>query len=287
MNKKHFALLTVGLALSFVFSTLDATGQGFGFNRIKVFGPNINNQVNAETPSDIPHFNFQDQDGDGVCNPLFSNNGNSGFTYMMGGRGRHGGHSGHGCYGNVGRENPEIGGRHGNLGPLLEDGQIQLTATVTEVQESMFSVLNGAFVIDASKADLQYIHWFSSEDFAQDISIEAGQRVSLIGAIDDSESGAIIEASSIRIMDGIHQVLDEDEAGIRGNVDSIDLDAGQFVLSGIPIQFDDTTYFHSRISDEVAVEAGDSAAAHVKLIDSDGDDLVDSLFAESVVVYLN
>ena len=282
MDKKLYALFAVGMALGLLFSTLGVSAQGFGHNRIRVFGPDHTNQPIIETPSENPRFNFQDEDGDGICDSFNELNGSRESGWMMGGRGH--GNWRHGGRGHFGPVEPGTGGYRGNFGPLLEEGQIQLTASVTEVNETMFSVLNGAFVIDASEAELQYVHWFLIDDPDQEVVIEAGQRVSLIGEIVETDEGAVIKALSIRIMDDVHQVLDEDEGGIRGLVDSIDLDAGELILSGIPIVIDETTLIRSRLTDEVEIQSGDSAAVHVKLIDSDGDELVDSLFAESIRV---
>ena len=282
MHKKMYALFAIGMALGLLFESADASAQGFGHNRIRVFGPDLNNQPDIETPSENSRFNFQDEDGDGICDSFNELNGRRESGWMMGGRGH--GNLRHGGHGHFGNSEPRTGGYRGNFGPLLEEGQIQLTASVTEVNETMFSVLNGAFVIDASEAELQYVHWFSTGDPDQEIVIEAGQRVSLIGEIVETNEGAVIKALSIRIMDDVHQVLDEDEGGIRGVVDSIDFDAGDLILSGIPIRIDETTLIRSRLTDEVEIQSGDSAVVHVKLIDSDGDELVDALFAESIRV---
>ncbi|MDP8245148.1 MAG: hypothetical protein P9L94_13775 [Candidatus Hinthialibacter antarcticus] len=282
MQRKMYALFAFGMALGLLFASADASAQGFGHNRIRVFGPELNNQRVIEAPSENSQFNFRDEDGDGICDSFNELNGARQFGGMMGGRG-HGNwrHGGHGHFGNI-----ESATRN-HFGPLLEEGQIQLTATVTEVQELMFSVLNGAFVIDASEAELQYVHWFSIDDPDQEVVIEAGQRVSLVGEIVETDEGAIIKALTVRVMDDVHRILDEDEGGIRGVVDSIDLDAGELILSGIPIRINETTLIRSRLTDKIEVQSGDSAAVHVKLFDSDGDELVDSLFAESIRVLPN
>ncbi len=269
MKQKNFILGTMILSLCVIFTSFNVYAQGRMYRPIQITQPSrgFDQQPNPQNP-------------------------NNGYGY-----GHHGGmRRNHGGIHN-GFRNGEIGGqmRYGHQGgyyPLLEENQIQLTGTVTELNENEFSMINGYLVVDYSQASIQYLPWFISQAPVEDVTIEEGQRVSLLGEIIETESGLLVVASTIRVMDAIHYDPDPSEGGISGIIEQVYEEEDMLILAGLPIRMNENTFIREMgrpiwDSDEspVVIQKGDQATIHVKLVDTDEDGVDDSLWAEVIRVH--
>lgn len=290
-RKSFYVFISMAAVFSLLSSLLEVSAQSNMRGHIRVYGPDVQQETPVADHVGSPGFNFQDEDGDGICDAFRSIATRSGFNSELGRGGFQRGMMGHrggmyqrgNGYGRGGYHNS-----HNGFLPDLEEGQIQLTGTVTDVDNNLFSIINGAFVVDSSNADFQYQPWFGFSDTDQELTIEPGQRVTLIGEFVETEDGPILNASIIRVMDMIHSVLATDEGGVVGVIEFVDHENGEMVVSGIPILYDSETllreHYNSYLSDAIVLEVGSQVTAHVVLIDSDGDELVDALYAESIMI---
>lgn len=242
-----------------------------------------NNANRSETSTEVPRFRFEDDDGDGICDHFDD------FEHLFddrhpgnNGRGRRGGPH-RGGPGRFGGDAPGSGSTFG-LFPELEADQVHVSGSITAVNDPYLSILNGGFVIDASEAQIQYAHWFRGFVQILPFDFEAGQRIALIGELENTDDGPVIYASAIRVMDAWHNLADPNLGSVSGIIEVVDFEAGEVVISGIPVRIDEDTVIRTGWDEGDDIAIGDLATARVILEDSDDDGLVDSLLALAIMI---
>ncbi len=169
-----------------------------------------------------------------------------------------------------------------------------LQGVIAAVNETSLSILDGGLTIDISEADVEYkpfVHYrgphqnFNEMDATEDEwVVETGQHAFIQAEVVEIDGVSVLKATKVRVMDFGSHTLDSNEGGIRGVLDSFDLENGLAVVAGIPIRMDESTIIRSRIKDGDVILPGDLAGVHVIFIDTDENGVSDSFYAERISI---
>lgn len=178
--------------------------------------------------------------------------------------------------------------------PEWEAGTLLLRGIISDVNEGSIGIIEGALTVDISEAEIEYRPFFhhfqihnatDEEEVDETIEIQTGQPVLIQATIVETDNGKLLKASKVRVMDGESNLLDSDEGGIRGLLDSFDPENRLAVIEGIPVLIDGATVIRSRLAGIEDIAPGDLAGAHVVFIDTDADEIADSFYAEKLIVH--
>jgi len=174
-----------------------------------------------------------------------------------------------------------------------EEGAVLLHGVISAVNKNSLTLIGGAIMVDTSDAEIEFRPFFprrghhsaaDSETIAEATEIQAGQHAFVIATVVESENGGVLKASKVRVMDVESKLLETDEGGIRGVLDSFDSEKGLASIAGIPILIDDSTVIRSHLPEGEEILPGDLAGAHVIFIDANKDEVADSLYAERIII---
>ncbi len=174
-----------------------------------------------------------------------------------------------------------------------EDGTVFLRGVISEVNEVSLSIIDGALAVDTTEAEIEYMPFVrqcrfvdeESEEDSEIVEIQAGQHVFIQAMIIETENGSILQASKVRVMDVESNICDSNEGGIRGLLDSFDIENGLAVIEGIPVIIDESTVIRTRLQEDEEILPGDIAGAHVVFIDTNEDEIPDSFYAERIMIH--